>query len=151
MLQIFGKNLFNLESGDFWPMIILTAGIVFEAIPYTTRRAPGMLIPGGILTVIGLLFFFEAATDFQFAAYTWPVYILAVSAGLFQFYLARKYRGVLLAGYIVGGVGTLALAITVLVALLEWVSFTVLLAAVLLAAGAALILAGVFRGKKAQA
>ena len=35
----------------------------FEMNYFQTRKNPGQLVPGGILTVIGLLFCFEILTD----------------------------------------------------------------------------------------
>ena len=41
--------------------------------------------PGGILTVIGLLFVFEILTEWHYSSYTWPVTYCAF--GLLQLYL----------------------------------------------------------------
>jgi hypothetical protein len=87
-----------------WPLFVLVPGLLFESSYYTYRKAPGLLVPGGILITISILFFFEVFTHWHFAAYTWPVYIVGVVVGLFQFYLATgKPRGVLVA------IGVLAL------------------------------------------
>ncbi len=87
-----------------WPLFVLVPGLLFEASYFTYRKAPGLLVPGGILITNGMLFFFEVFTHWQFAAYTWPVYIVAVVVGLFQFYIATgRPRGLLAA------IGVLAL------------------------------------------
>ena len=46
-------------------------------------------MPGGILTIIGTLFFFETFTKWNFAEYTWPVYPLAV---VWKYFLLVKYK-----------------------------------------------------------
>ena len=98
---LFDIDIISIGPGDFWPLIILMFGIVFESIYFTSGSKPGFLVPGGILTTIGLLHMFEVATNFRFAAYTWPVYILSVAIGLFQLYtFGGKKRGVLIAAAI---------------------------------------------------
>ncbi|WP_102401483.1 LiaI-LiaF-like domain-containing protein [Haloimpatiens massiliensis] len=83
-------NLFNINY--LWPLFILIPGISMEMGYFSSRRNPGVLVPGGILTTIGFLFYFEIFTDWRFAEYTWPIYILAVAIGLFQLYLATGRR-----------------------------------------------------------
>jgi len=39
-----------------WPLFVLIPGLLFELSYFIERRAPGILIPGGILMTIGLLF-----------------------------------------------------------------------------------------------
>ncbi len=63
---------------------MLVPGLSFEVAYFTNRKGPGMLVPGGLLTTLGLLFLFEEITRWQFSAYTWPIYTLAVAIGLFQ-------------------------------------------------------------------
>lgn len=90
-LQILGQMgivLFNIW--DFWPLITITLGLMFEALYFSNRRNFGFLIPGGILTTIGLLHLFETVTNWQFSAYTWPLYVFAVFVGFFQVYIATK-------------------------------------------------------------
>lgn len=109
---LFGKSLFSLGPDDFWPMIILMLGVVFELVYFTAQRAPGLLVPGGILTTYGLLFFFEVSTNWHFAAYTWPVYILGVAIGLFQLYLfTGRPKGLLIAVGILAGIALAAVAV----------------------------------------
>ncbi len=79
-----------LQPWNLWPLAVLIPGICFEVGYFSSRRAPGVLVPGGILITIGLLFFFEVFTNWHFSAYTWPVYILAPAIGLFQLYLFSK-------------------------------------------------------------
>lgn len=102
---LFGIKLFEFNSMDFWVFIVLLVGLSFELAFFITGSKPGLLIPGGIITTIGLLFMFEVTTDWNFAEYTWPVYILSVAVGLFQMYLfSRRERGLLIASLIIGGV-----------------------------------------------
>lgn len=91
----FAGHFFNfsfLHAWNLWPLAVLIPGLCFEVGYFTSRRAPGVLVPGGILTTLGLLFFFEVFTNWHFSEYTWPVYILAPAIGLFQLYVFSKPR-----------------------------------------------------------
>ena len=93
--RFFNLDLFNAER--FWPIFVLIPGLIFEISYFITRKAPGVLVPGGILTVLGILFYFESFTDWRFAEYTWPIYLLAVAIGLFQLYLfSGRNKGLLI-------------------------------------------------------
>jgi len=83
--KLFSIQLFNM--GRLWPIFVLIPGLCFNFAYFSTRKGPGVLVPGGILTTIGLLFFFETMTNWHFAGYTWPIYPLAVAVGLFQLYI----------------------------------------------------------------
>ena len=86
-------NLDFLRPAQLWPFALLIPGLFFEISFFTSsKNAPGILVPGGILTTLGLLFFFETATNWHFSGYTWPVYILAPAIGLFQLFLFTKPR-----------------------------------------------------------
>ncbi len=102
---LFDRPLFSLDAGDFWPIIVFLLGAGFELAYYISLKAPGLLVPGGILTTYSLLFFFEVATNWRFAAVTWPVYLLGVAIGLFQLYMhIGRPRGLLTAISIIGGI-----------------------------------------------
>ncbi|MGL5353399.1 MAG: hypothetical protein ACRDA5_08725, partial [Clostridium sp.] len=78
----------NLVIGlEFWPLFVLVPGLCFEYAYFSKRQFPGLLVPGGILTTIGLLFIFETITRWRFSGITWGIYPLAVAIGLFQLYL----------------------------------------------------------------
>ena len=101
---LFNSSFFRFGPDDFWPMIILLVGVGFELAFFIAFKAPGLLVPGGILTTYGILFFFEVMTNWSFAEYTWPVYLIGVAIGLFQLYLfTGRHRGLLIAIGIIGG------------------------------------------------
>jgi len=102
---LFNNSFLSLGPNDFWPMIILLLGVGFEFAFFIPMKAPGLLVPGGILTTYGLLFFFEVMTNWRFAAYTWPVYLLGVAIGLFQLFLfTGRHKGLLIAIGIISGI-----------------------------------------------
>jgi len=63
--QFFNFNFFSM--GSFWPIFVLIPGLIFEASFFMSGRNAGLLVPGGILTTIGTLFFFETFTNWRFA------------------------------------------------------------------------------------
>lgn len=81
----------------FWPLIFLLCGSIFEISYFKNRNNPGILVPGGILIFLGILFSFEVLTKWNYANYTWPIYLLAVAFGLFQLYwFDRRDPGLLI-------------------------------------------------------
>lgn len=71
----------------FWPMIILLPGLVLEVAFLFNRGIPGILVPGGILTVTGLNLFLCNTFGWGLMAYLWPLFPLSVAFGLFQLYV----------------------------------------------------------------
>ncbi|HBW35117.1 hypothetical protein [Desulfosporosinus sp. BICA1-9] len=134
--NLFYWNFFSMEN--FWPIFILIPGLLFEWSYFSTSRNPGLLVPGGILTFLGLLFFFEIFTNWQFSGYTWPIYPLSVAFGLFQLYLfSGRPRGLLIPVFILSTVSVVSFGILFLQVLHTWINFGLL-------APIALILVGLF-------
>lgn len=143
---IFRIDFFSMRN--MWPFFVLIPGLCLESAYFTARRAPGLLIPGGILTVIALLFFFETATRWRLAEYTWPVYIAAVSFGFFQFYLATgRRREILVIATILAIVAGTSMFIIVLSAFISFVSANAVIPVALILIGAFLLFTG-FRRKR---
>jgi hypothetical protein len=120
--QTFDINFFSMTN--FWPLFILIPGLMFEFSYFISRKNPGVLVPGGILTTIGLLFFFEILTDWTLAEYTWPVYILAVAIGLFQLYLfSGRPSGLLIPVFILTAVASISFLGMIFGNVLAWIDF----------------------------
>ena len=138
---LFGTSLINLGPDDFWPMIILMIGVMFELVYFVTMKAPGFLVPGGILTTYGTLFFFEVATDWRFSMYTWPVYIIGVAIGLFQLYLfSGRPKGLLIAVAILAGLAVTALVVIMFQIFLSSVDIGLVIPGILILVGLVLVL-----------
>ena len=55
------------------------------------------MVTGGILITLGAVFFFQTYTNWIFAGYCWPFYVLAPAVGLFQLYLfGERNQGLLI-------------------------------------------------------
>jgi len=74
-------------TGRFWPLLFLILpGLLFHSAYFSgSRRNPGLLVPGGILLVLGLAFQFNML--FGGWGFTWPLYIFSVAFGLFELYI----------------------------------------------------------------
>jgi len=83
-------NIVLFNFWDLWPLFTLTLGLMFIFAYLKNKQTPGLLIPGGILTAIGLLHLFETITNWYFSAYTWPLYTFALFLGFFIYWLATK-------------------------------------------------------------
>lgn len=139
MKAVFKITLLNFDSSDFWVFIVIILGLSFELSYFITGSKPGLLVPGGIITTIGLLFLFEVTTNWYFAAYTWPIYIISVAVGLFQLYLfGGRRKGVLTASAIVGGIGGFFLACTLFGAITKVINFGIVIPIVLIIGGIAI-------------
>lgn len=137
--NVFDIPLFHMSN--MWFLFILVPGLCFEFVYFSTRKNPGLLVPGGILTVIGLLFAFEIMTNWHFAAMTWPIYPLAVAIGLFQLYLfGGRDRSLLIPVGILTLISVVFLMGIVYRSLFAWINFSWLIPAVLIVVGLYLIL-----------
>lgn len=103
--------LFHVDNQliyNLWFLFILIPGLYFEMNYFQTKKNPGQLVPGGILTIIGVLFCFEILTHWDSSAYTWPIYLLAVAFGLFQlYYYDNKDKGLLIPIFILCSISIL--------------------------------------------
>ena len=110
---LLGKSGF---FGLFWPMFLLLPGVLFHLLFFGKILPSGVLIPGGILSVYALLFMFCNIFGWSLMAFLWPVFILGVAVGLYEFYLFDKYhpRGALIASVILGVVSAVLFGFSLL-------------------------------------
>lgn len=95
----FGKIIAN-----YWAFLfIIIPGLLFHYGFWAGgKKEPGLLVPGGILLVIGLTL--QLSYSFELWDILWPGYILAVAVGLFELYLyGTRDKGLLVAVGILGG------------------------------------------------
>ena len=112
VLLIFGvfddRNIWEF----IWPLFILVPGLSME-LDYFANRSPkkvGELVPGGILTILGLFFYFNIFTNFSYMDLLWPIFILAPAFGLFQLYIfGKRERGLLVPVGILSVIGLIFL------------------------------------------
>ncbi|CAM3433986.1 hypothetical protein [Marinicrinis lubricantis] len=85
---LLGKlGVFQFVGSAFWPIFVLAPGVLFHLLYFGGVLPAGVLIPGAILTTNALLFFFCIIFGWDSMAYLWPIFILGVAIGLYEFYL----------------------------------------------------------------
>ncbi|HNR62842.1 MAG: hypothetical protein GXY29_06195 [Thermotogaceae bacterium] len=98
-----------------WPLFLLVPGLIFEISYFRNKKLSGLLVPGGILITLGLLFFFCSFTNYGILEYLWPIFIMAPGIGLLQMYfLALPAKGLFIGGIIPFSIGALFMFFTLL-------------------------------------
>jgi len=92
----------------FWPsLFLLLPGLLFHINFFSgKRRDPGVLVPGGILLVLGIAF----QINMLFGGWDimWPLYIFSVAFGLFELYtFGTRDKGLLIPIGILGGLSVI--------------------------------------------
>lgn len=107
-LDIMGPffNIFDLGYlvSKFWPSLFLLVPAFFFHYGYFAgrRKDPGLLVPGGILLILGATF----QINMLFGGWdvTWPLNIFAVAFGLFElYYFGNREKGLLIPIFILSG------------------------------------------------
>lgn len=81
-------NVIDIEFWEVWPFILLVLGLMFEIGFFTgSKKDPGLLVPGGILITISMIFIINIVFGWYMMSYIWPMFILAPGLGLLQLYL----------------------------------------------------------------
>lgn len=116
----------------FWPMFIIVVGLVFHYTFFTGKSSDaGLLVPGGILLVIGITC--QISMLFDLWGYMWPGFILAVAVGLFELYLfGTREKGLLIPVFILGGLSLIFFTMSLG---RIWVLRTYLIPAILIVGG----------------
>ncbi len=79
-------ELFDIRLGSsLWPAFILVPGLVFLILAFRGSEAnSGFAVPGGVLTTLGLIFFYQIWTDhWESWAYIWALIPVGVAAALY--------------------------------------------------------------------
>lgn len=104
----------NINFGGVWPFILLVPGVFFwvHFFGNQDKRSSSLLIPGTILIVYSLYFFFNEAVDYRYAGETSFIFTFGVALGFFAAYwfARQKARGMLITAWIL----TAAAAINVI-------------------------------------
>lgn len=144
MLLLFGRGE-AFEAGNLigyvWPsMFVIPLGLFFHWLyfSYTGRRGVGLLIPGGIVTTVGVVCQIAVLTDGW--GYLWPGFIFAVAVGLFEFYFfGPRHKGLLIPIVILTVLSVLFFAVFTIGELFSRFAHQPILAIVLILAGLVLL------------
>jgi len=101
----------NFSWNYIWPLALLIPGVYMHFAFFTgIERNPGILVPGGILTTYGALFYANVFFGWHIMADLWPLFLIGVALGLFELYLFGKHeKGLLIPVGILGFIGLSAL------------------------------------------
>ncbi len=106
--QNFGYLEFDFS--EIWPLVIVVAGGGFWAGYFQNRKNYGLLMPGTILIIYGLLFWYCANAGWYNMQYLWPVFLFGPGLGFFMLYLfGDKEKGLLIPAGILTGLGLIFL------------------------------------------
>ncbi|KEO81580.1 LiaI-LiaF-like domain-containing protein [Tumebacillus flagellatus] len=88
VLALGALGLITISMYYLWPLFMIVPGILFHVRFFMFGgRDPGVLVPGGVLTVIGCLFLFCNLFGWGMLHGLWPIFVLAPAVGLFELYL----------------------------------------------------------------
>ncbi|TXK77122.1 hypothetical protein [Paenibacillus sp. N3.4] len=120
VVLLLGKlGFFHLVLSFFWPLFVLVPGLLFQFLFFNRTLPSGVLVPGGILTTYGLMFFFCNVFGWHAMSYLWPGFILGVAIGLYELYLFDRAGdpGVRIAAMVLGIVSLALFGLTLLLKL----------------------------------
>ena len=78
---------FSWNLGWLWPLLILIPGVaLLVAAALGGASVSALFVPGSVVTTLGVIFFFQNATDyFESWAYVWALLPAAVGVGLLMY------------------------------------------------------------------
>ena len=85
-LALVGQLFRNLDFwGTFWPFIIIGFGLLFFVGMFAGGRSvSGLAIPGSIITIIGLMLFYQNISGhWESWSYGWTVILMSVGVGIY--------------------------------------------------------------------
>lgn len=105
----------NFSWSYVWPLALLVPGIYLHFSFFTgLDKNPGILVPAGILTTYGLLFYANVIFGWGLMAELWPVFLIGISIGLFELYIfGNRDNALLIPIAVLGGLGLIFLTDTV--------------------------------------
>ena len=100
----------DISMRELWPLIVLGGGILFIVGFFINRTDYGLLMPGSILTVCGLVFAYCAYEGWHTMRDLWPFFLMGPGLGFALMYLfGKREQGLLIPAGILLGLGALFL------------------------------------------
>lgn len=85
---LLGKmGLFAFIGTNFWPLFVLIPGILLHMLFFGRLLPAYALVPGAILSISALIFFFCIAFGWNNMQYLWPFFIFGAAVGMYEFHL----------------------------------------------------------------
>lgn len=93
LVILLGKlGVFAFIGAVFWPLFILIPGILLHVLFFGRMLPAVSLVPAGILTCVAVLLLIGNWFDWSAMKYLWPFFLLAVSVGLYEYYVFGQVR-----------------------------------------------------------
>ncbi|WP_054956639.1 LiaF transmembrane domain-containing protein [Paenibacillus dakarensis] len=90
---LLGKlGVFGFLGRTLWPLLLLIPGLLLHVLYFGRRISAAVLIPAGILTVYGILFLICSIWGWDLMGTMWPILILGIAVGLYEYYLYETPR-----------------------------------------------------------
>lgn len=105
-------NISDVSMSHLWPIFPLAVGIGLIMGYFRNRENVGFLMPGIVMVILSLLFFFCSISGWNHMSDLWPVFILAPAGGfLAMYYGGNRDRGLLMPAGILGLIGFIFIAV----------------------------------------
>jgi hypothetical protein len=107
-------GFFSALGSFFWPLLLLVPGIILHLLHFNRSLPSSVLIPGGILVIYSLMFFYCNIFGWGSMSYLWSAFIFGVAVGLYEYYLFDRYppRGVFIAAVALGALSLVLFVIS---------------------------------------
>ena len=106
-------NVSRVGMETIWPIFPLAVGLAFWVAFFYDRKNFGLLMPGSILLVVSLLFFYCNFIGWWHMETLWPIFILAPAVGFFAMYFGgAKDQGLLIPAGILSALGIIFLFVS---------------------------------------
>jgi hypothetical protein len=89
LLALGTTGVLSFSWDMLWPIFILIPALGFHVTYFSNPRPSmaGVLVPGGVIGMVGVFFLYLNMVGWYQMEYLWPVFILAPAVGLFELYL----------------------------------------------------------------
>jgi len=108
LFENFGYIEFDFE--DVWPVFVLLGGVAFWTGFIKDRKNYGLVMPGTILIIYSLMFWYCTVEGWHYMSTIWPGFLIGPGLGFFlMYFLGEKEKGLLVPATILTAVGILFL------------------------------------------
>jgi len=108
LFENFGYIEFDFE--EIWPLFVILGGCAFWVGYVKDRKNYGLIMPGTILFIYGLMFWYCSFEGWYYMGILWPGFLIGPGLGFFLMYLlGEKEKGLLIPATILTGIGILFL------------------------------------------
>lgn len=98
----------RMDYYEIWPVFVILGGCGFWIGYIQNKKNYGLIMPGTILVVYGIMFFYCSVEGWYYMQVLWPGFLIGPGVGFyFMYLLGEKERGLLLPATILCGLGVL--------------------------------------------